>query len=149
MNRRRFLATSAFAIGGSCVALGNEGSLPGLDGAVAWLNAAPLSPKSLRGKVVLINFWTYSCINSLRPLPFLKAWATKYREEGLVVIGVHTPEFNFEKQRVNVVQAVKDLKISYPVAIDSNYGVWHVQQRILAGILLHPRQRTNCRPPFW
>jgi thiol-disulfide isomerase/thioredoxin len=124
MNRRSFLATSAFAIGGSHAALANEGRLPSFDGADGWLNSAPLSPKSLRGKVVLINFWTYSCINSLRPLPFLKAWAAKYREAGLVVIGVHTPEFTFEKQRVNVSRAVKDLNIAYPVAIDSTYGVW-------------------------
>lgn len=73
---------------------------------------------------MLINFWTYSRINSLRPLPFLKAWAAKYREAGLVVIGVHTPEFDFEKQRVNVVRAVRDLKIAYPIAVDSNNGVW-------------------------
>ncbi len=124
MNRRRFLATSALAIGGSHAAFADEGSMPGLDGAVAWLNSERLNAKSLRGKVVLINFWTYSCINSLRPLPFLKAWAAKYREAGLVVIGVHTPEFDFEKQRVNVVRAVRDLKIAYPIAVDSNSGVW-------------------------
>jgi thiol-disulfide isomerase/thioredoxin len=124
MNRRRFLATSALAVGSLHTAFADEGVMPGLDGAVAWLNSAPLSTKSLRGKVVLVNFWTYSCINSLRPLPFLKAWAAKYREAGLVVIGVHTPEFDFEKQHLNVGRAVRDLKIAYPVAVDSNQRVW-------------------------
>ena len=76
---------------------GDEGRIPPLDGAVTWLNTAPLNSKSLRGKVVLVNFWTYSCINSLRELPYLKAWAAKYKDAGLVVIGVHTPEFGFEK----------------------------------------------------
>jgi len=73
---------------------------------------------------VLVNFWTYSCINSLRELPYMKAWATKYKDAGLVVIGVHTPEFRFEKERGNVERAVHDLKVAYPVALDSNYGVW-------------------------
>ena len=76
---------------------GDEGPMPDLDGAVAWLNSAPLSNKALRGKVVLVNFWTYSCINSLRELPYMKAWAAKYKDAGLVVIGVHAPEFGFEK----------------------------------------------------
>jgi thiol-disulfide isomerase/thioredoxin len=104
--------------------LADEGSLPDLGGAVAWLNSAPLSRKSLRGKVVLVNFWTYSCINSLRELPYMKSWAAKYRDAGLVVIGVHAPEFGFEKERANVDKAVLDLKITYPVAIDSNHTTW-------------------------
>src|SRR3984885_8747174 len=104
--------------------LNDEGGLPDMDGAVAWLNSPPLSRESLRGKVVLVNFWTYSCINSLRELPYMKAWAAKYKDAGLVVIGVHTPEFGFEKERANVQQALHDLKITYPVAIDSNYGIW-------------------------
>src|SRR5882757_8358306 len=98
--------------------------MPDLDGGAAWLNAAPLSSKSLRGKVVLVNFWTYSCINSLRPLPYVKSWAAKYKDAGLVVIGAHTPEFSFEKERANVETALHDLKVTYPVAMDSNYRIW-------------------------
>ena len=109
---------------GSQPALADEGPLPDLGGAVAWLNSAPLSPESLRGKVVLVNFWTYSCINSLRELPYMKAWAAKYRDAGLVVIGVHAPEFGFEKERTNVENAVHELSVTYPVAIDSNHRVW-------------------------
>jgi thiol-disulfide isomerase/thioredoxin len=104
--------------------LDDEKRLPNLDGAVAWLNSPPLSRESLRGKVVLVNFWTYSCINSLRELPYMKAWAAKYKDSGLIVIGVHAPEFGFEKQRDNVQNAVRDLKVSYPVAIDSDHRVW-------------------------
>ena len=104
--------------------LADEGPLPDLGGAVGWLNSAPLNSKSLRGKVVLVNFWTYSCINSLRALPYVKSWAAKYKDAGLVVIGVHTPEFSFEKERANVETAVRDLKVTYPVAIDSNYRIW-------------------------
>jgi thiol-disulfide isomerase/thioredoxin len=105
-------------------ALVDEGPLPDLGGAVGWLNSAALNRKSLRGKVVLVDFWTYTCINSLRPLPYVKGWATKYRDAGLVVIGAHTPEFSFEKQHENVENAVRSLKITYPVAIDSNYEIW-------------------------
>src|SRR6202161_3556789 len=104
--------------------LDDEGPFPDLSGAVAWLNSPPLTSKSLKGKVVLIDFWTYSCINCLRALPYVEGWAAKYKDAGLVVIGVHTPEFAFEKQRSNVEQAVRDLKITYPVAIDSNYKIW-------------------------
>jgi thiol-disulfide isomerase/thioredoxin len=93
---------------------GDEGPIPELSGAVGWLNSTQLSSKSLRGKVVLVNFWTYSCINSLRELPYMKAWAAKYKDAGLVVIGVHTPEFGFEKDPANVKNAVSDLKIGYP-----------------------------------
>jgi thiol-disulfide isomerase/thioredoxin len=85
-------------IGGFHISLGDEGAMPDLDGAIGWLNSAPLSSKSLRGKVVLVDFWTYTCINSLRPLPFVKSWAEKYKDAGLVVIGVHTPEFSFERE---------------------------------------------------
>ena len=104
--------------------LGDEGRMPDLDGAVAWLNSNPLSSKSLHGKVVLVDFWTYSCINSLRELPYVQGWAQKYKDAGLVVIGVHAPEFGFEKERGNVENAVRDLKVTYPVAIDSNHGIW-------------------------
>jgi thiol-disulfide isomerase/thioredoxin len=103
---------------------GDEGRMPDLDGAVAWLNSAPLNTKSLRGKVVLVNFWTYSCINSLRELPYMKAWAAKYKDAGLVVIGVHAPEFSFEKDPANVKNAVFDLKVAYPIPIDSNHSIW-------------------------
>ena len=105
-------------------ALGDEGPMPDLNGAVAWLNSPPLTRNGLRGKVVLIDFWTYSCINCLRTLPYTEGWAAKYKDAGLVVIGVHTPEFAFEKERANVEKAVRDLKISYPVAIDSDYAIW-------------------------
>ncbi len=103
---------------------GDEGRMPDFDGAVAWLNSPPLSSKSLRGKVVLVNFWTYSCINSLRELPYMKAWAAKYKGAGLVVIGVHAPEFGFEKDPANVKNAVFDLKVAYPIPIDSNHSIW-------------------------
>ncbi|KTB60777.1 cytochrome C biogenesis protein [Pseudomonas fluorescens] len=101
-----------------------EGALPSLDGAVQWLNSPPLTAEALEGKVVLVDFWTYSCINCLRTLPYVKAWAEKYRDQGLVVIGVHAPEFAFERNVNNVTQAMKDLGITYPVAIDNNYKIW-------------------------
>ena len=103
---------------------GDEGGMPDLNGAVAWLNSPPLSDKALRGKVVLVNFWTYSCINSLRELPYMKAWAAKYKDAGLVVIGVHAPEFGFEKYPANVKNAISDLKVPYPVPIDSDHSIW-------------------------
>jgi len=104
--------------------LDDEGPFPDLSGAVSWLNSPPLNSKALKGKVVLIDFWTYSCINCLRALPYVEGWAVKYKDAGLVVIGVHTPEFAFEKERSNVEKAVRDLKVTYPVAIDSNYEIW-------------------------
>jgi len=104
--------------------LRDEGGMPDLGGATGWLNTPPLNRKSLRGKVVLIDFWTYTCINSLRPLPYVKGWAAKYRDAGLVVIGVHSPEFSFERERENVENSVRDLAVSYPVAIDSERLIW-------------------------
>ncbi|VVM88303.1 cytochrome c biogenesis protein DipZ [Pseudomonas fluorescens] len=101
-----------------------EGNLPPLDGAVQWLNSPPLDAQALKGKVVLVDFWTYSCINCLRTLPYLKAWAEKYRDQGLVVIGVHAPEFAFERNVGNVSKAMKDLGINYPVAIDNEFRIW-------------------------
>jgi cytochrome c biogenesis protein CcdA/thiol-disulfide isomerase/thioredoxin len=101
-----------------------EGSLPSLSGAVEWLNSPPLTPESLKGKVVLVDFWTYSCINCLRSIPYVRAWAEKYKDQGLVVIGVHAPEFPFEKNIDNVKNAVAKLKIGYPVAIDNDYAIW-------------------------
>ena len=101
-----------------------EGEFPSLGGATAWLNSPPLSATDLRGKVVLIDFWTYTCVNWLRTLPYVRAWAEKYQEHGVVVIGVHTPEFPFEHNIENVRRAVKDMRIEYPVAIDNDYAVW-------------------------
>lgn len=100
------------------------GELAALGGATAWLNSEPLTAADLRGKVVLVDFWTYTCINWLRTLPYVRAWAEKYRDQGLVVIGVHTPEFPFEYEIENVSQAVKDRRIEYPIAVDSEYAVW-------------------------
>jgi cytochrome c biogenesis protein CcdA/thiol-disulfide isomerase/thioredoxin len=100
-------------------------TLPDLSGAVAWLNSPPLNADTLKGKVVLVDFWTYSCINCLRTLPYIRAWADKYKDSGLVVIGVHTPEFAFEKDLDNVKQAVRELKIAYPVAIDNDRKIWN------------------------
>ena len=99
-------------------------AMPELNGAVGWLNSGPLTAKSLRGKVVLVNFWTYTCINSLRPMPYVKNWAAKYKDAGLVVIGVHTPEFSFEHERPNVEWATRTFNIVFPVAIDSDYNIW-------------------------
>ncbi len=105
-------------------ALAVEGTLPSLAGAVAWLNSPPLTAEALKGQVVLIDFWTYSCINCLRSIPYLRAWAEKYKGRGLTVIGVHAPEFAFEKNLDNVKKAVDDLKIGYSVAVDNDYAIW-------------------------
>ncbi len=101
-----------------------EGKMPSIGSAVEWLNSPPLTNEALKGKVVLIDFWTYSCINCLRALPYVEAWAKKYESHGLVVIGVHAPEFAFEKNIANVKRAASDLGITYPVAIDNNYAIW-------------------------
>lgn len=103
---------------------GAPDALPDLSGATAWINSPPLTPESLRGKVVVIDFWTYSCINCLRSLPYIQAWYDKYKESGLVVIGVHTPEFPFEKDEANVRKAVRNLGVDYPVAMDNDYRIW-------------------------
>jgi cytochrome c biogenesis protein CcdA/thiol-disulfide isomerase/thioredoxin len=117
-------AMMAMAPKGGAVGLPAEGQMPPLAGAVAWINSPPLTTAGLRGKVVLIDFWTYSCINCLRELPYVKAWAQKYGPAGLVVIGVHTPEFAFERVVGNVQKATKDLGVTYPVAVDSDYKIW-------------------------
>jgi thiol-disulfide isomerase/thioredoxin len=104
--------------------LSAEGHLPGFDGATGWLNSPPLTPAGLLGKIVLADFWTYTCINWLRTLAYVRAWAEKYEDQGLVVVGVHTPEFPFEREVDNVRQAVADLRVAYPVALDSNYAIW-------------------------
>lgn len=99
--------------------------LGGLSGATGWVNSKPLTAKQLKGKVVLVDFWTYSCINCLRSLPYIEAWAQKYKDSGLVVIGVHTPEFDFEKQLPNVQKAVQKFGITYPIALDSDQAIWN------------------------
>jgi thiol-disulfide isomerase/thioredoxin len=104
--------------------LSAEGHLPGFDGATGWLNSPPLTAADVRGKVVLVDFWTYTCINWLRTLAYVRAWADKYDGRGLVVVGVHTPEFPFEQDRDNVREAAKDMSVEYPIALDSDYAVW-------------------------
>jgi thiol-disulfide isomerase/thioredoxin len=101
-----------------------EGRLPGFEGATGWLNSSPLTPEGLAGKVVLVDFWTYTCINWLRTLAFVRTWSEKYRDRGLVVIGVHTPEFPFERDVENVREAARAMQVEYPIALDSDYGVW-------------------------
>jgi thiol-disulfide isomerase/thioredoxin len=133
-NRRRFLGATAAAVAAARFGVTGfaraadrlpvEGKLPALAGATEWLNSHPLTPAGLRGKVVLVHFWTYTCINSLRPLPYVRAWAAKYKDQGLVLIGVQAPEFEFEKNPDNVRWAVKDLNIGYPVAIENDHAIW-------------------------
>jgi thiol-disulfide isomerase/thioredoxin len=98
--------------------------MPSLDGAIEWLNSEPLTTDGLRGHVVAVDFWTYTCINWLRTLPYIRAWAEKYKDQGLIVIGAHTPEFPFERDLENVRPMVKKLGVDYPVAVDSNYAIW-------------------------
>jgi len=101
-----------------------EGRLASFEGATGWLNSEPLTPEALRGKVVLVDFWTYTCINWLRTLAYVRAWADKYEDRGLVVVGVHTPEFPFERDAENVRRAVEEMDVRYPVALDPDYAVW-------------------------
>jgi thiol-disulfide isomerase/thioredoxin len=101
-----------------------EGHLPGFDGATGWLNSEPLTAEGLRGEVVLVDFWTYTCINWLRTLGYVRAWAEKYADEGLVVVGVHTPEFPFERDVDNVREAAREMRVEYPIALDPDYRVW-------------------------
>ncbi|MNO70229.1 Thiol-disulfide oxidoreductase YkuV [compost metagenome] len=123
-NGAMLAASGMMKAGQNSTELAVEGQLASLDGAVQWLNSPALSTEALKGKVVLVDFWTYSCINCLRSLPYVKAWAEKYRDQGLVVIGVHTPEFAFEKDLGNVRKALRDLGIDYPVAVDNDYEIW-------------------------
>ena len=127
-NRRQFLGAGAVALAAAGIglawaktqskpALASEGDLPSFDGATTWLSSAPLSSAELRGKVVAIQFWTYTCVNWMRTLPYVRAWADKYRESGLVVVGVHTPEFSFEHKVDNVQQAARALQVEYPIAV--------------------------------
>jgi hypothetical protein len=102
-----------------------EGELPSLSGATGWLNSPPLTVAGLRGHAVLVDFCTYTCINWIRSLPYVRAWAGKYADQGLVVLGVHTPEFAFEQSAGNVRRAVQDLRVGYPLATDNDYAIWH------------------------
>lgn len=129
LDRRQFVSHAALAL-----AAAQLGSIPQLDvtsdeltslgKATAWLNSGALGPAELRGKVVLIDFCTYTCINWLRQLPYVRAWAEKYGKDGLVVIGVHTPEFSFEKDHANVRRAIRDLNVPFPIAMDNEYAIW-------------------------
>ena len=101
-----------------------EGMFPPLTGATEWLNSQPLAATGLRGKVVLVDFWTYTCVNWRRTLPYVRAWAERYKDRGLVVIGVHTPEFDIEKDLESIRQAAKEMRVDYPIAIDSDYRIW-------------------------
>ena len=124
------VAASVCAIAGGSAAQETKGiigraPLYGLTGATGWINSGPLTAKQLKGKVVLVDFWTYSCINCLRSLPYIEAWAVKYKDNGLVVIGVHTPEFEFEKDLPKVQRAVQKFGVTYPVALDSDQAIWN------------------------
>ena len=122
--RPRLLRSLAHRLAGDADALPVEGRLASFDGATGWLNSEPLTPEGLRGRVVLVDFWTYTCINWIRTLPYVRAWAAKYADAGLTIIGVHTPEFGFERDLANIVAHTRDFVVEYPVAIDSDYGVW-------------------------
>src|SRR5262245_34626782 len=131
VNRRLATAMLAGAIGAPIVGLvsalkgqADENGLASLTQADAWLNSPPLTASALRGKVVLVDFWTYTCINWRRTLPYVRAWAEKYKDQGLVVIGVHSPEFSFERNIDNVRWSTKEMRINYPVAVDSEFTIW-------------------------
>src|SRR4051812_39217929 len=121
--RGSLLETIAHRLAGDPAELPVEGRLASFEGATGWLNSAPLTPESLRGRVVLVDFWTYTCVNWLRTLPYIRAWADKYRK-GVTVVGVHTPEFGFERDVENVTARARELGVDYPIALDSEYGIW-------------------------
>ena len=123
--RGGLLRSLAHRLAGDQNVLPDEGRLPSFDRATSWLNAEPLTPEGLRGRVVLVDFWTYTCINWLRTLPYLRAWAEKYEDAGLTIVAVHTPEFGFEADLRNVEAQTRNLGVRYPVAVDSDYGVWN------------------------
>jgi thiol-disulfide isomerase/thioredoxin len=153
-DRRHVLRTAAMTIAGAHLGMSSSGDasqrasreLTAIGRAAEWLNSPRLTPSSLAGKVVLVDFWTYTCINWLRTLPYVRAWAQKYRD-GLVVIGVHTPEFAFERDLDNVRRAVRQMKIEYPVAIDNEYAIWRAfrNQYWPALYVLDPRGRIRHR----
>jgi thiol-disulfide isomerase/thioredoxin len=123
--RLRRLRSIAHRLIGDADVLPVEGHLPPLTGATGWLNGEPLTPEGLRGRVVLVDFWTYTCVNWLRTFPYVRAWADKYDDHGLTVIGVHTPEFGFERDIDNVVARSRGFGIEYPIAVDSGYAIWN------------------------
>jgi thiol-disulfide isomerase/thioredoxin len=122
--RPGLLRSLVHRLAGDEVVLPVEGHLASFDGATGWLNSEPLTPQGLRGRVVMVDFWTYTCVNWLRTLPYLKAWDAKYRDQGLTIVGVHTPEFGFERDLDNIVAQSGTFGVDYPIAIDSDYGVW-------------------------
>ena len=119
-----FLRSFAHRRSGDVQLLPDEGELPSLEAATGWLNSEPLTTESLQGQVVLVNFWTYTCINWIRTVPYLRAWDSKYGDHGLTVIGVHTPEFEFERNTDNVISAAHSLDVPYPIALDNGYEIW-------------------------
>lgn len=137
-DRRHFISSAAMAIAATQVSivgcalaqpssaerLPKEGKLPSFSGATGWLNTEPLTAANLHGKVVLVDFWTFTCVNWRRTLPYIRSWSTRYKNQGLVVIGVHTPEFSFEHDISNIRRAIDEMKIEYPVAVDSDYAIW-------------------------
>jgi thiol-disulfide isomerase/thioredoxin len=123
-SRPGLIRSLAHRLAGEQEALPVEGHLASFGGATGWLNSEPLTPEGLRGRVVLVDFWTYTCVNWLRTAPYVRAWAAKYRDAGLTVVGVHTPEFGFERDVDNVTAQARGLGVEYPVAIDSEFGVW-------------------------
>jgi len=118
------LNSIAHRLAGDAVELPIEGRLASFDRATGWLNSEPLTPEGLGGRVVVVDFWTYTCVNWLRTLPYLQAWASKYADHGLTIVGVHTPEFGFEHQLENVRAQAQALGVDYPIALDNDYGVW-------------------------
>jgi thiol-disulfide isomerase/thioredoxin len=122
--RQGLLRSLAHRLAGDAAELPVEGRLASFDGATGWLNSEPLTPEGLRGRVVLVDFWTYTCINWIRTLPYVRAWAAKYADAGLTIVGVHTPEFGFERDLDNIVAKSRDFGVEFPIAIDSDYGVW-------------------------
>jgi thiol-disulfide isomerase/thioredoxin len=123
-SRTGLVRSIAHRVAGDQLALPVEGHLASVAGATGWLNSEPLTPEGLRGGVVLVDFWTYTCVNWLRTLPYVRAWAAKYRDDGLTVIGVHTPEFGFERKIENIVAQSRAFGVAYPIAVDSDYAVW-------------------------
>ncbi|HEY5340052.1 MAG TPA: redoxin family protein, partial [Candidatus Aquilonibacter sp.] len=124
---RRAIARLAAAALVFCglLGLGRDAALPSFDGNAGWINSAPLTAADLKGKVVLVDFWEYTCINCLRTLPYLKAWYRRYHDDGLVIVGVHTPEFPFSQERKNVAAATQRLGVTWPVVLDNGYAIWH------------------------
>ena len=122
--KRDLIRSIVHRLAGERFTLPIEGRLPSFNGATGWLNSEPLTPEALRGRVVLVNFWTYTCVNWIRTLPYVRAWAAKYADAGLTVIGVHTPEFGFERNINNVIAAARGFDVGYPIALDNDYAVW-------------------------